>query len=168
MLAEILYKESLTKEEMNQIQTVLSDPLIKKYFRIIGQNDLAELTSLGVASLGDSEVAKKHALVQGKLSTIVTLLNIKSLGVISWEALWISFKPQTQPSSVPAEGTTPPNTSPARIILLRIPLLLALMVKCLELTLTTKILWMSIVKCLIMLITAQTYRHPPLRLILRF
>ena len=77
MLAEILYKESLTKEEMNQIQTVLSDPLIKKYFRIIGQNDLAELASLGAASLGDSEVAKKHALVQGKLSTIVTLLNIK-------------------------------------------------------------------------------------------
>lgn len=76
MLAEILYKESLTKEEMNQIQTVLSDPLIKNYFRIIGQNDLAELTSLGVASLGDSEVAKKHALVQGKLSAIVTLLNI--------------------------------------------------------------------------------------------
>ena len=36
MLAEILYKESLTKEEMKQIQTVLSDPLIKKYFRIIG------------------------------------------------------------------------------------------------------------------------------------
>ena len=77
MLAEILYKESLTKEEMKQIQTVLSDPLIKKYFRIIGQNDLAELASLGAASLGDSEVAKKHALVQGKLSTIVTLLNIK-------------------------------------------------------------------------------------------
>ena len=77
MLAEIFYKESLTKEEMNQIQTVLSDPLIKKYFRIIGQNDLAELASLGVAALGDSEVAKKHALVQGKLSTIVTLLNIK-------------------------------------------------------------------------------------------
>ena len=79
MLAEILYKESLTKEEMNQIQTVLSDPLIKKYFRIIGQNDLAELASLGVASLGDSEVAKKHALIQGKLSTLVTLLSIQPL-----------------------------------------------------------------------------------------
>ena len=62
---------------MKQIQVVLSDPLIKKYFRIIGQNDLAELASLGVSTLVDSEVAKKHALVQGKLSTIVTLLNIK-------------------------------------------------------------------------------------------
>ena len=79
MLAEILYKESLTKEEMKQIQTVLSDPLIKKYFRIIGQNDLAELASLGVAALGDSEVAKKHALIQGKLSTLVTLLSIQPL-----------------------------------------------------------------------------------------
>ena len=79
MLAEILYKESLTKEEMRQIQVVLSDPLIKKYFRIIGQNDLAELASLGVASLGDSEVAKKHALIQGKLSTLVALLSIQPL-----------------------------------------------------------------------------------------
>ena len=77
MLIEVLYKETLTDAEMKQIQVVLSDPLIKKYLRIIGQNDLAELASLGVASLGDSEVAKKHALVQGKLSTIVTLLNIK-------------------------------------------------------------------------------------------
>ena len=79
MLAEILYKESLTKEEMRQIQVVLSYPLIKKYFRIIGQNDLAELASLGVVTLGDSEVAKKHALIQGKLSTLVTLLSIQPL-----------------------------------------------------------------------------------------
>ncbi len=79
MLAEILYKESLTKEEINQIQVVLSDPLIKKYFRIMGQQDLAELASLGASSLGDSEVAKKHALIQGKLSTLVTLLSIQPL-----------------------------------------------------------------------------------------
>lgn len=77
MQSDILYRESLTEAEMNQIRTVLSDPLIKKYFRIMGQNDLAELASLGVSSLDDSVVAKKHALVQGKLSTIVTILNIK-------------------------------------------------------------------------------------------
>ena len=79
MLVEVLYKETLTDAEMNQIQTVLSDPLIKKYLRIIGQNDLAELASLGVAALGDSEVAKKHALIQGKLSTLVALLSIQPL-----------------------------------------------------------------------------------------
>ena len=45
----------------------------------MGQHDLAELASLGASSLGDSEVAKKHALIQGKLSTLVTLLSIQPL-----------------------------------------------------------------------------------------
>lgn len=79
MNSEIFYKEILTEGEMKQLQATLSTPLIKKYFRIMGQQDLAELASLGSSSLGDSEVAKKHALIQGKLSTLVTLLSIQPL-----------------------------------------------------------------------------------------
>lgn len=79
MNSEIFYKETLTEGEMKQLQATLSVPLVKKYFRIMGQQDLAELASLGASSLGDSEVAKKHALIQGKLSTLVALLSIQPL-----------------------------------------------------------------------------------------
>ena len=79
MNSEIFYKESITEGEMKQLQATLSTPLVKKYFRIMGQHDLAELASLGSSTLGDSEVAKKHALIQGKLSTLVALLSIQPL-----------------------------------------------------------------------------------------
>lgn len=77
MISEILFSDVLTEGEFNHIRTVFSDPVVKKYLKIIGRNDLAELASLGASTLEDSEVAKKHALIQGKLSTITTLLNIK-------------------------------------------------------------------------------------------
>ena len=64
---------------MKQLQAIFSTPLVKKYFRTMGQHDLAELASLGSSTLGDSEVAKKHALIQGKLSTLVALLSIQPL-----------------------------------------------------------------------------------------
>ena len=79
MNSEIFYKETLTEGEMKQLQAIFSTPLVKKYFRTMGQHDLAELASLGSSTLGDSEVAKKHALIQGKLSTLVALLSIQPL-----------------------------------------------------------------------------------------
>jgi hypothetical protein len=76
MLNGIITQETLSKEEIASITDIFSSPLVKKYLRIMGQNDLAELAVLSVSERDDSEVAKKHALVQGKLSTLVTLLSI--------------------------------------------------------------------------------------------
>jgi hypothetical protein len=78
MIAQHFYKDTLTDDEVKQLQVTFSDPLVKKYLRIIGQNDLAELATLSLQSMDDSTVSKKVALIQGKLSTLVTLLNISN------------------------------------------------------------------------------------------
>ncbi len=76
MLPEIFNQETLSEEEKRNLADILTSPLIKKYFRIMGQNDLAELAVLSITEKDDSVVAKKHALVQGKLSVIHSILSI--------------------------------------------------------------------------------------------
>jgi hypothetical protein len=78
MLSDTLFQEApLTKDEEAVVIEIFSSPVVKKYLRMLGRNDLAELAALSVSNMQDSEVAKKHSLVQGKLSTIVTLLSFK-------------------------------------------------------------------------------------------
>lgn len=77
------------------------------------------------------------------------------------------FEPQTQPSSAPAEGTTPPNTPPAKDNLTQNPPAVGPVVKMPGTDPNNQNpLDVYFVKCLIVI--KQTYRHPPLRLILRF
>ena len=73
---DLIQTESLSKTEENIILDVFSNSVVKKYLRIMGQNDLSELALLSITERDDSVVAKKHALVQGKLSVISTLLSI--------------------------------------------------------------------------------------------
>lgn len=74
----ILSTSSLSKTEVDLIIEIFSNPVVIKYLKIMGTNDLVELATLSITEKDDSEVAKKHALVQGKLSTIVTLLSISN------------------------------------------------------------------------------------------
>lgn len=77
-LTSIFYQASdLSQTEQDQIIEILSHPTVKKYLQLLGRNDLAELATLSTQNLSDSEVSRKHSLVQGKLSTLVTLLNIQ-------------------------------------------------------------------------------------------
>lgn len=77
-ISEIFDIPNLTKTETDIIIDVFSHPTIVKYLKIIAKNDLLELATLSITERDDSEVAKKHALVQGKLSTIVGLLGISN------------------------------------------------------------------------------------------
>lgn len=76
MVEDLFPKEVITETEQNIIIEIFDNPLVKKYLRVLAQNDLAELATLSITEKVDSEVAKKHALVQGKLSTLVTLISI--------------------------------------------------------------------------------------------
>jgi len=73
---EFLNKETLTKTEQDILVNMFLDPTMKKYLRILSCNAVEDLASLSVISENDSELAKKHALVQGKLSVLSTLSNI--------------------------------------------------------------------------------------------
>ncbi len=77
-ISEIFDIPNLTKTETDIIVDVFSHPTIVKYLKIIAKNDLLELATLSITERNDSEVAKKHALVQGKLSTIAGLLSISN------------------------------------------------------------------------------------------
>lgn len=77
-ISEIFDIPNLTKTETDIIIDVFSHPTIVKYLKIIAKNDLLELATLSITERDDSEVAKKHALVQGKLSTIAGLLGISN------------------------------------------------------------------------------------------
>ena len=77
-LHEMFYEDSsITEEEQKWILEVFSHPNMKKYLKAIARNDMAELATLSTSSLTNDDIGRKHSLVQGKLSTIVTLLNIQ-------------------------------------------------------------------------------------------
>ena len=76
-LSEVFFQEAtLSPVEQDVIMDCFSSSIVQKYLKILGRNDLTELALLSTQNLSDSEVSKKHALVQGKLSTLVTLLSI--------------------------------------------------------------------------------------------
>lgn len=77
-ISELLGVDAITKTETDIIVNAFSHPTIVKYLKIIAKNDLLELATLSITERDDSEVAKKHALVQGKLSTIAGLLSISN------------------------------------------------------------------------------------------
>ena len=66
----------LSKTELDLLGEIFSNPLVIKYLKIVGKNDLSELATLSISGMDDSEVAKKHAHINGRLSTLVTLLSI--------------------------------------------------------------------------------------------
>ena len=75
--AETLCIPTLSQTEQDLIALALSDPLLKKYFRIMMQNDIIELATISTSEKDDSTIARKHATVQGKLAVLQTLLSIQ-------------------------------------------------------------------------------------------
>jgi len=74
---DLLYQdEDFTEQDQAWVLEVFSHPMMKKYLRTVARNDLEELASLSTSNLSDGELSKKHSLVQGKLSTELTPLNI--------------------------------------------------------------------------------------------
>jgi len=71
--------QDLSEAETDVLISLFSNPLIVKYLKIVAKNSLIELATLSSTERVDSEVAKKHALVQGKISTLVTLLSLSTL-----------------------------------------------------------------------------------------
>jgi hypothetical protein len=76
-ITEIMDITQLTEVEVDVVHEKLSDPVVRKYFKLLARTDLEELLQLPVSIMDDTERAKKHALVQGKISVYATLLTIK-------------------------------------------------------------------------------------------
>lgn len=76
-ITELLDITTLSKTEQDIIVDVFNNPTVIKYLKIMGRNDLEELLLLSVTERDDKEVSKKHALIQGKLSVISTLLSLQ-------------------------------------------------------------------------------------------
>jgi hypothetical protein len=76
MLKFLISTTPLSKTEEDIIIDIFSSPVVNKYLMNLGLSYINELASLSVTERDSSEVAKKHALVQGKLSVIETLLSI--------------------------------------------------------------------------------------------
>ena len=74
---ELIVIVPLTDVEKDVVLEKLSDPVVRKYLKMLARADFAELALLSVTERNDSEVSKKHSLVQGKLSAYTTLLSIK-------------------------------------------------------------------------------------------
>lgn len=77
-IADIFEPLTLSKTERDILLDVFSNPTVVKYLKAIAREDLFELATLSITEREDSEVAKKHALVQGKLSTLAALLSISN------------------------------------------------------------------------------------------
>ena len=77
LTSELLEVPTLTETEQVIIANTLSSPTIKKYLRIMAQNDIIELATISTSEKDDSTIARKHATVQGKLAVLQTLLSIQ-------------------------------------------------------------------------------------------
>lgn len=77
--SELLAVPTLSETEQYYIATTFANPCMKKYLRIMMQNDIIELATISLSEKDDSTIARKHAMVQGKLSVLQTLLNISTI-----------------------------------------------------------------------------------------
>lgn len=66
----------LTPPEIGIISEVFTNPVVKKYLHSLAVEDTKELLALAAMNKTQTEIATAHAIVQGKLSVISTLLSI--------------------------------------------------------------------------------------------
>ena len=77
LVNQIFGIETLSPTEETQIIEIFSSGLVKKYLQIMAKNDIKDLAVLSVTERNSEELARKHALVQGKLAVLTTLLSIQ-------------------------------------------------------------------------------------------
>lgn len=63
--------------EQLEIARLLSQPVIKKYLKFLGQAEVSDLARLGTLDMPKENLANRHNLITGKLSVIETLLSIQ-------------------------------------------------------------------------------------------
>ena len=74
---DVFELETLSPTEEAQIIEIFSSGTVKKYLKIMAKNDIKDLAVLSVTERNSEELARKHALVQGKLAVLTTLLSIQ-------------------------------------------------------------------------------------------
>ena len=75
----LLESPILTTAEQEHIAIKLSDPIIRKYLKLLAIEDTKELLGFPVFDKSAEEVVRVHATVQGKLLVLSTLLSIGEL-----------------------------------------------------------------------------------------
>jgi len=76
-LEDIFPATNWTKTEEDIIIQSFSNPAIKKYLRKMALEDTKELLQLSAIATPNEEIVKAHAVIQGKLAVISTLLSIE-------------------------------------------------------------------------------------------
>lgn len=69
----------LSDTEAEILASIFSNPVVKKYLKVLALEDTKELLALSALSKTNEELVKAHAIVQGKLSIISTLLSIQPI-----------------------------------------------------------------------------------------
>lgn len=75
-LEHLFPSTELSATELDLIVEAFSNPVVKKYLRLLALEDTKELLALSAISNLDTEIIKAHANVQGKLSVLSTLASI--------------------------------------------------------------------------------------------
>ena len=79
MSIEDVFPSNLTsRTEEAIVIEAFSNPAIKKYLRSLALNDTKELLQLSAIATTNESIIKAHAVVQGKLQVIATLLSIEA------------------------------------------------------------------------------------------
>lgn len=77
---DILKQEVLSETEQDQVATILSQPVIKKYFQALGISIISNvLAGSPGAGESDSEYIRKEAHYKGQLAVLETLYSIKPI-----------------------------------------------------------------------------------------
>jgi len=69
---------ALSETEEELVREIFTNPLLRKFLRIMALNDAKELLSLSVIGNDKDTLAQAHAVVQGKLQVVSTLLSIEA------------------------------------------------------------------------------------------
>lgn len=72
----ILPQEEIPEPDQFKLQEIFRDPLVVKYLRYLAIQDNKELLGLAVLDMPADSVAKRHTMVQGRLSAYATLLSL--------------------------------------------------------------------------------------------
>lgn len=77
-ITNIVIPEELSPQEEIVVAAALSNPVVKKYLRIMGVNDSSELLTLNILDMTPESIASRHHFVSGKLAVYSTLLSFPS------------------------------------------------------------------------------------------
>jgi len=77
-LEDVFPSPELTSTELETIAIRLSDPLIKKYLRMLALSDMKELLSTSSIAATEHTISQAFAVVQGRTEVISALLSIEA------------------------------------------------------------------------------------------